>query len=449
MPDERPRLHFTPPTGWMNDPCGLTRTGDTWHLFYQHNPDARVWGNIHWGHATSLDLADWTDHPIALAPDELGLIFTGCCVRDVEDTAGFGADALVAVFTQAGPLGQVQSLAFSTDGGASWSMFDGNPVLAPPEGVKDHRDPKVVRHGDGPDRAWVMLLAVGETIEVHRSNDLRHWSASSVFRPDPRPGIILEVPDLVAVPGPDGDPIWLLLYSVIPADTEASSRRLVHWQAVDFDGHQLVALGPTGVVDHGPSFYAALTWPADGEPPIVVGWMDESLPEVAGDRREWCGRLSTPRQLTLERRAGELVLRQSPVLGRAANPTHQVEPDDDVVIDLLDRASITRLETAELEPKSGYELQLIDREGDEIAMLEVTSTRITLSATDHPDPTTVHAIGAGQTTIVIDAGSVELFAEDGACAISTTTLPSVPHAVKVRNRTGVLVTLSVRAALSH
>ena len=87
----RPRLHFTPPANWMNDPNGLVVIDDTFHLFYQHNPSAARWGNLHWGHAVSHDLMRWDHRPVAIAPDHHGEVFSGTAVIDSTGSAGFGA----------------------------------------------------------------------------------------------------------------------------------------------------------------------------------------------------------------------------------------------------------------------------------------------------------------------------------------------------------------------
>ncbi|MGX7835990.1 levanase, partial [Campylobacter fetus subsp. venerealis] len=70
----RPVYHFTPESGWMNDPNGLIYMEGEYHLFYQHYPDSTVWGPMHWGHAISTDLVNWESLPIALYPDSLGYI---------------------------------------------------------------------------------------------------------------------------------------------------------------------------------------------------------------------------------------------------------------------------------------------------------------------------------------------------------------------------------------
>jgi fructan beta-fructosidase len=114
----RPGYHFTPGRNWMNDPNGLVYYKGVYHLYFQYNPEADVWGNMSWGHASSPDLVHWTEHPVAIAKEAGEEIFSGSVVVDHRNSSGFGVGddlPLVAIYTSAYPDGrQAQSLAFST-----------------------------------------------------------------------------------------------------------------------------------------------------------------------------------------------------------------------------------------------------------------------------------------------------------------------------------------------
>ena len=180
----RPQFHFSPVRGWMNDPNGLVYLDGVYHLFYQYRPDGLTWGNIHWGHARSCDLVRWEHQPIALYPEPegLGIVASGGAVWDAGNTSGLNLDGggvLVATFSHFPENGrQVQSLAYSTDRGQTWRMYDGNPVLDNP-GVDDFRDPKVFWHA--PRRRWIMALAVGRRVHLYASSDLKQWALLQEF----------------------------------------------------------------------------------------------------------------------------------------------------------------------------------------------------------------------------------------------------------------------------
>ena len=184
----RPAIHYSPAATWLNDPNGLIFHNSLWHLYYQTNPRGLTWGNMSWGHATSPDLAHWTEHETAISLDESEEIFSGSMVCDETGSAGFGAGALVAIYTshRGTPdvgVHQTQALAWSTDGGFTFHKFAGNPVLD--RDSADFRAPKVFRHGD----RWLMVAveAVENVVVLYASDYLGDFDGVT-FTPSADPG---------------------------------------------------------------------------------------------------------------------------------------------------------------------------------------------------------------------------------------------------------------------
>ena len=425
----RPELHFTPPANWMNDPNGLIVLDGTFHLFYQHNPDAPRWGNLHWGHATSDDLWTWEHHPIAIVPDALGEAFSGTVVLDEVDTAGFGTGALVAIYTQDLSGLQRQSLAVSVDGGEQWKPYDGNPVIESPAGVSDFRDPKVLRYSSGTSAWWVMVLAVGPDVWVYRSDDLRHWRrASTLTVPTPWPGSIVEVPELASVPVEGTDEcVWTLIVSLIPPGGAQRLGGRVRAMAVDFDGETLAPREPaTGLAsfDGGRDFYAAMTWDRTlPDPPVCVGWLDEREVGGVADRAEWCGRLSLPRAVTWVDDDGELRLRQAPMLPmerrRIADVAEgTIEWESAPVLDACFVVSLV----AEMPPSSEAGSARITLESStERLSLIVDRSGARLGDRGHPASgrrTSAEDVSMCEVVVIVDAGSIEVFVDGGLGVLS-------------------------------
>ena len=143
-----------------------------------------------WGHATSTNLITWTEQPVAIACDENEDIFSGSVVYDQHNTSGLGdgtAAPLVAIYTSAYKENsqhagiQAQSLAWSTDGGYTWSKYHGNPVLS--RDSAEFRDPKVFWYDGASGSYWVMVAveALDFTVVMYRSDDLRAGTTSAVW----------------------------------------------------------------------------------------------------------------------------------------------------------------------------------------------------------------------------------------------------------------------------
>lgn len=311
----RPRFHYAPPTGWLNDPNGLVFHGGEYHLFFQHNPDADVWGAMHWGHAVSRDLVHWEDLPTALHPDELGWIYSGSAVVDHDDTAGLGRDAMVAVFTHASASGQAQSLASSCDHGRTWRAWSGNPVLLPPAGEPDFRDPKVFRWEADGNGHWVMVLAAGRRVLLYTSPDLHHWELSDEVTPDLGSPACWETPDLFPLPVEGRDDVrWVLSLGVMAGAPAGGTGTC--YLVGDFDGRTFRPdPGEVSWADHGPDFYAAQSW--NGLPSnerIWIAWMANWLYADRVPSGGWRGMMTVARRLGLRATADGFRLTQTPIV---------------------------------------------------------------------------------------------------------------------------------------
>lgn len=316
----RPGFHFTAPENWINDPNGLLYYGGSYHLFYQYNPYDKVWGSMHWGHAVGEDLLHWRHRPVALHadPDNLGFVFSGSAVVDWHNTTGLKNGEhppLVAVFSHHSKHDvQVQSLAYSIDGGDTWRMYPGNPVIPNP-GLADFRDPKVfwdARFGH-----WVMALAGGDAVKFYTSPNLIDWRHVSDFgrRLAPNSGT-WECPDLFELAvGATGESRWVLLVSVNPGAPNGGSA--TGYFVGVFDG---VAFRPEHDgffwLDYGPDNYATHTWsdlPASDGRRLAIGWMNNwdyanNLPTAP-----WRGAMTVPRELGLVETAAGTRLGARPI----------------------------------------------------------------------------------------------------------------------------------------
>ena len=135
---------------------------------------------MHWGHSVSSDMIHWEFMEPAIERDTLGHIFSGSAVIDTENSAGYGKDAMVAIYTSASDkIGQVQSLAYSIDNGRTYTKYEGNPILTPHDGKKDFRDPMIFKYE--PNGKWYMIVSAYDEMRFYNSDDLKHWEYVSAF----------------------------------------------------------------------------------------------------------------------------------------------------------------------------------------------------------------------------------------------------------------------------
>lgn len=313
----RPQLHFSPQKGWMNDPNGMVYHDGVYHLFYQYYPDSTVWGPMHWGHATSKNLVTWQEQPIALYPDSLGMIFSGSAVLDKGNTAGFGKNALVAIYTQhnaalakeGSTQFENQSIAYSNNNGKTWTKYIANPVLKNP-GIKDFRDPKVFWHEQS--NKWVMALAVMDHIRFYTSPDLKNWKLESEFGKSlGAHGGVWECPDLFSLK--DGNKeVWVLIVNLNPGGPNGGSA--TQYFVGDFDGNQFMPYDTaTKWLDYGPDEYAGITWSNTSNRKIFYGWMSNWQYANVVPTKNWRSAMTIPRELALQEIGGKYFVASKPI----------------------------------------------------------------------------------------------------------------------------------------
>lgn len=368
----------------MNDPNGLCVVDGTWHAFYQHNPAADVFGPMHWRHATSTDLVTWADRGIALHPDHLGVAYSGSVVIDHDDTAGFGPGAMIAIHTRHLDQVERQALAVSTDGGATWRSPSCNPVLEPTG--RDFRDPKVMWC----DNRWLMLLAVGDRVATYTSADLQHWHPTGAVDL-PSTSAAWECPDLMTLRGPDGADRHVLVACASDLGGHGGTIAL----AVELDGHTLrrTAAEPV-LVDHGPEFYALQTFHGVTGRTVGMAWLNSwstALTQPSAGRR---GVLGIPRDFWLDS-SGRL----------CSWPAVEVLPHPCV---LTGRPGCTLTVTGPSGPGATAAVY-----ADELVVERQVTGRADMHRRVH-----LPLSGAGDVCIVVDHGTLEVFADGGATTVS-------------------------------
>ncbi|MFS2218399.1 glycoside hydrolase family 32 protein [Telluria sp. Tellsp104] len=341
----RPQLSFSPQRNWMNDPNGLVYHDGEYHLFYQYNPNRNTWGDMSWGHAVSPDLLHWTELPLALPVEKdargepTQMFFSGSAVVDHANTSGFGQPgkpAMVAMVTSMYPQArtlngklvragtQAQSIAYSLDRGRTWTQYAGNPVLPEPPAqyaaeYRDFRDPKMFWYE--PEHKWILATVVAKQHKAlfYSSRDLVHWEWTGEFGPAGATGGVWECPDLIELPV-DGDPAkrkWVLVISLNPGGPAGGSG--MQYFVGDFDGKTFkrdrdAAGDAPRWLDYGADFYAGVTYnDAPGGRKLLVGWMNNWLYGEKVPTAPWRSAQSLPRELGLRTVNGQVKLVQQPI----------------------------------------------------------------------------------------------------------------------------------------
>ena len=420
----RPAYHHSPVYGWMNDPNGLFYKDGVWHLYYQWNPYGSQWENMTWGHSTSTDGLHWTPQPTAIEADALGAIFSGCCVVDKNNTAGFGNGAIVAYYTSAGAR-QTQSMAYSLDGGQTFTKYAGNPVIV--SDVPDFRDPHIFWNEEA--GFWNMVLASGQEMSIYSSKDLKQWKHESNF------GLtygnhsgVWECPDLMKLPvDGTGEQKWMLICNINPGGPFGGSA--TQYFIGQFDGHQFVCEDQpeeTKWMDYGKDHYATVTF--DNAPDgrrVAIAWMSNWQYANQVPTMQFRSTNSILRDLSLYQYEGETYCAVRPAKEmdaargkKIARPTDRCE----IVVTLKGDARITL-------SNGSKERVVLDYDAD-MASLDFDRRHSGQCSFSDAFPTVVTAPVHGSLRtlrIFIDKSSIEVFDADGRLSMTNLVFPSSPY----------------------
>ena len=455
----RPQFHYSPRQNWMNDPNGLVYHDGTYHLFHQYNPEGPTWGHMSWNHATSDDLVHWGHQGVAIPEEGTEMIFSGSAVVDSANTAGFGDGngpaPLVAIYTshytlEGDSIDQAQSLAYSLDGGETWTKYEGNPVLEHPD--PDFRDPNVFWYA--PEEKWVMAVALPtqHTVQFYESTNLTDWSLLSTFGPAGATGGIWECPALFRAPveGQPDSTQWVLQVDLNPGSVAGGSGGQYFLGAFDgttFTPREGGLETAPHWVDYGPDFYATIPWnnvPQEDGRALWLAWMNNWAYAESIPTSPWRSAQTIPRSVQVRTIDGTPRLTQRPVRELRRLRTDSVSLDARPVAPGTtalgpDGVSGRTLEiVAEFAPDDAETVGLSVREGEsertvvgyDAATDSVFVDRRRAGASDFHDAFAARDSaplaprnGRVKLHVFVDRSSVEVFANDGARVLTHRIFP--------------------------
>lgn len=449
----RPLYHHTPLYGWMNDPNGMFYKDGEWHLYYQWNPYGSKWQNLSWGHSSSKDLAHWEHHPIAIEPDGLGYIFSGSCAVDTENSAGFGKDAVLAMYTSA-DVSQIQSLAHSSDNGATFEKHPGNPTLTL---ESEARDPNMFWNPET--KLWTLVLAhaLDHEMLIFTSPDMKEWTLRSAFGK----GLgcqdgVWECPDLFELPVDGTDERkWMLICNINPGGPFGGSA--AQYFIGDFDGETFKAdtdsegKVPVKWLDFGKDNYASVSWSdAPGGRRTIIGWMSNWQYAAEVPTTQYRSANTLPREVSLFRGADGQVY-------AATNPSPEIDAlRGKAVVNVKNVSFGSKSKTYAL-PKENdgvceFEMTVTPREAKSVSLTlanaagnKVVMTYDPAAATfsmdrresgvvgfsqEFPAVTVAPVFGTDKTLtlrVFIDRSSIEAFGNGGRFAMTNLVFPETPY----------------------
>jgi len=408
---------------------------------------------MHWGHAISSDMINWKEQSIAIYPDSIGTIFSGSAIVDKDNTTGFGKNGqtpLVAIFTQHNTAAekagrndfQNQSLAYSLNNGKTWTKYSANPVLKNP-GITDFRDPKVMWYE--PSKKWIMTLATKDRISFYSSKNLKSWTKESEFGATAGAhGGVWECPDLFTLDD-NGKKVWVLIVNLNPGGPNKGSA--TQYFLGDFNGNTFTPYHTdTKWIDYGPDEYAGITWSNTGNRKIFLGWMSNWLYAEKVPTETWRNAMTVPRELKLQHVGKDMLIASQPVKELANIQSKPVIVSDVKINKSIDLAGIAgkikfpcRL-NLHFEEANNFSLIVSNDMGEQLIVgYDKNQNQYFIDRSKSGKTTFQKEFAARHVaprfsdqakiniSLLIDASSVELFADDGLTVMTEIFFPNKPY----------------------
>ena len=447
----RPAYHHTPLYGWMNDPNGMVYHDGVWHLCYQWNPFGSKWQNMTWGHSTSRDLIHWEPQEPTLLPDGLGTIFSGSSAIDEANSAGFGKNSIVTLFTSAANS-QVQSLAYSNDGGYTYTTYPGNPVLTL---ESEARDPNMFWNEET--KQWTLILAhaLDHEMLIFTSPDLKSWTLQSSFGKGlgAQDGV-WECPDLFELPVTGTqEKKWVLICNINPGGPFGGSA--TQYFTGSFDGKTFKvdtdASGnvPTKWLDYGKDHYATVSWSDTPGRRTVIGWMSNWQYAAEVPTLQFRSANTLPREMGVFKVDDQYYVSSKPSpeldvlrgkithnakriqVGKRAH-TVSLPQENDGICEILMNVDAKRSKQLKmtLANKAQEKVTIIYDVEKETISFDRTQSGIVDFSQDFPAVTvtpTYENDGSVNLRLFIDRSSMELFEQEGRFVMTNLVFPTSPY----------------------
>lgn len=308
----KPKLHFTAPYYWLNDPNGLIYYKGKYHLFYQHFPYANFWGTMHWGHAVTDDFIHFDHLPFALYPskdyDRNGC-FSGSAIEMNGDLYLYYTairyakenPEYVHIQYSDDDLIASQALMISKDGYHFDNMNDKHKII---DVIKDStigdlrhtRDPKVWKTQNGKIALVMGSKSPSETGYMgkalfYESEDGINFTYKNQYGDDTI-GDMWECPDVFKI-----DDQWFMIFSPEHINEPPEPFNNAVYMAIEFDEDTLTIKDHKDYIylDYGLDFYAPQTFVNKDGQRMMLGWLRMREPAQG---EEWVGMMTMPRILT-------------------------------------------------------------------------------------------------------------------------------------------------------